>query len=387
MKDEIYYGRIKYLSFVLLDFLLLLTSNYIAFQVYIFQYKPENEYTLNKHIFVVIIMAVIDFFITAVFNTLERVLRRRKKKELYEGIKHVGYSYITLAVILFLFRKSTDYSRLTITLAYLIYFVLFIGVHIIWKYILKKFIQRPARKTVLLMTMDGFLNEGIQRLQEQDFDVRYIYLLKNSKVDIVEEIPVIKKWEKAASAICWDLIDRVYIYGLDHQMVPQYMINACRDMGLKIHLVDFTYRIINIKTIGHDDPGYGILSTLEEKRDIPFSIRRVYWITETEAEFHRGYHAHKLNCQLLFCPYGVIDLILDDGTTRNTVTLDRPDKCLLLMPGIWREMVWKKSGSVLCVIASGYYDPKEYIRNYDEFLEYSRKYRAGSDKVNLNKSS
>ena len=130
MKDEIYYGRIKYLSFVLLDFLLLLTSNYLAFQVYIFQYKPENEYTLNKHIFVVIIMAVIDFFITAVFNTLERVLRRRKKKELYEGIKHVGYSYITLAVILFLFRKSTDYSRLTITLAYLIYFVLFIGVDV-----------------------------------------------------------------------------------------------------------------------------------------------------------------------------------------------------------------------------------------------------------------
>ena len=83
------------------------------------------------------------------------------------------------------------------------------------------------------------------------------------------------------------------------------------------------------------------------------------------------------NCQLLFCPYGVIDLILDDGITRNTVTLDRPDKCLLLMPGIWREMVWKQSGSVLCVLASGYYDPKEYIRNYDEFLKYSSKYRTG----------
>ena len=380
MKDEIYYGRVKYLSFILLDIVCFIVSNYLAFSIYITRYK--TNYTLNSYSSVVGIMVVVDLFITAMFNTLERVLRRKKRKELYEGVKHIGYSYITLAVVLFLFKQSSDYSRVTITLAYLIYFVLFVGGHIVWKYILINFRKKPARQTAVLMTMDGFLEEGIERLKEQNIDVRYIYLLKNSGIDVVERIPVIKTWERTASAICWDLIDRVYIYGLDHQMVPQYLINACKDMGLKFHLVDFTYRVLNIKTVDHEDPRYGSLSFLEGKRDIPFPIRRAYWITETEAEFHRGYHAHKLNCQLLFCPYGAIDLLLDDGTTKNIVTLDKPEKGLLLMPGIWREMVWKKSGSVLCVLASEYYDPQEYIRNYDEFLEYSRKYKASADILN-----
>ena len=114
---------------------------------------------------------------------------------------------------------------------------------------------------------------------------------------------------------------------------------------------------------------------MEGKRDLPFPIRRVYWITETEAELHRGFHAHKLNCQLLYCPYGKIDIIMDDGQKRTTVSLDEPGKGLILMPGLWREMVWKKSRSVLCVLASEYYDPQEYIRDYDEFIAYSNNYR------------
>ena len=75
--------------------------------------------------------------------------------------------------------------------------------------------------------------------------------------------------------------------GLDHQMVPQYLIKACREMGLAFNLVDFNYRVIEIETIKHPDPKFGELTFLEGKRDIPFPIRRVYWITQTEAEAHR----------------------------------------------------------------------------------------------------
>ncbi|MBO4212231.1 MAG: FdtA/QdtA family cupin domain-containing protein [Oscillospiraceae bacterium] len=147
-------------------------------------------------------------------------------------------------------------------------------------------------------------------------------------------------------------------------------------MNLEFELVDFNYRVIDVKTVQSKDSRFGALSFLEGKRDIPFPIRRAYWITETEADLHRGFHAHKLNCQLLFCPHGCIDIIVDDGDNKRTVTLDKPGKGLILMPGLWREMVWRESGSVLCVLASEYYDEQEYIRDYNEFLAYCQKYRA-----------
>ena len=69
-------------------------------------------------------------------------------------------------------------------------------------------------------------------------------------------------------------------------------------------------------------------------------------------------------------------ILLDNGRGEsNAVLLKGPGKGLLLMPGMWREMVWRESGSVLCVLASEYYDPSEYIRNYDEFVAYSQKNR------------
>lgn len=131
------------------------------------------------------------------------------------------------------------------------------------------------------------------------------------------------------------------------------------------------YEIMKIRSAVSPDSRYGGLSFVEGERDIPFAIKRIYCIYETEKGLHRGFHAHKLNYQLLFCPYGKIDIIIDDGMEKETVTLNRPDKGLILTPGLWREMIWRETGSVLCVAASEYYDPKEYIRNYDEFLTYA----------------
>lgn len=137
------------------------------------------------------------------------------------------------------------------------------------------------------------------------------------------------------------------------------------------------YRVINIKSNHYDDPSAGSLSFFEAEHDVPFPVRRVYWIYGAEKDTHRGFHAHTLNWQILFCPCGSIDIIIDDGECRETVTLDEPSKGLVLTPGLWREMIWNETGSVLCVAASEYYDPDEYIRDYDRFLDFVKNKNKG----------
>lgn len=373
MREQLRYGRITYISFIILDIICLILANLLASRIYLDQFR--GAYGYEDYHSVIIFMVVIDVFVTVSMNTLERVLLRRKRKELLLGAKHVAISFVILAVILFTLRQGAAYSRVTVYLAYFVYFCFFVGSHLVWKKILKAVHKKGERERAILMTTDRFVDEGMEELEKLGVEVEYIYLLKNLYQDEIRDIPVVKTWEEASAAICWKWIDRVYIYGLDHQMVPEYFVSACKEMGMPIQQVDFKYRVINVKTIQNEDPKYGALSFLEGKRDIPFPIRRVYWITETEAELHRGFHAHKLNCQLLYCPYGVIDILLDDGEQKMTVTLDKPGKGLILMPGLWREMVWRQSGSVLCVLASEYYDEQEYIRNYDEFIAYSKEYR------------
>lgn len=132
------------------------------------------------------------------------------------------------------------------------------------------------------------------------------------------------------------------------------------------------YQIMQLNTVWNKDPKLGGLSFVESERDIPFAIKRIYCIYKTEENQHRGFHAHKKNWQLLFCPYGAIDILLTDGEKTETISLDKPSKGLVLNPGLWREMIWKHDDSVLCVAASEYYDPDEYIRNYDEYLSYRK---------------
>lgn len=132
------------------------------------------------------------------------------------------------------------------------------------------------------------------------------------------------------------------------------------------------YQIMQLNTVWSNDSKLGGLSFVESERDIPFAIKRIYCIYKTEVNQHRGFHAHKKNWQLLFCPYGAIDITLNDGENTETISLDNPSKGLLLNPGLWREIIWHHDDSVLCVAASEYYDPDEYIRNYDEYLSYRK---------------
>ena len=89
---------------------------------------------------------------------------------------------------------------------------------------------------------------------------------------------------------------------------------------------------------------------------------------DTIEEVRRGYHAHKQLKQLLICVAGSCIIMLDDGKDKEEIILDRPNKGLLLEPGLWREMHDFSEGAVLMVCASEHYDESDYIRNYDEFL-------------------
>lgn len=125
-------------------------------------------------------------------------------------------------------------------------------------------------------------------------------------------------------------------------------------------------KIVSIKTIPTVDAGQ--LSFFESNNDIPFEIKRIYYISKVPEGVRRGFHAHKNLKQLLFCPYGRIQLILDDGTNREEITLSDPSIGVLIEKAIWREMLWVEKNSVLCVAASDYYDTEDYIREYQEFL-------------------
>lgn len=128
------------------------------------------------------------------------------------------------------------------------------------------------------------------------------------------------------------------------------------------------FSLLTIKTI---DSGYaGKLSFFEGTCDVPFEIKRIYYIHGVPSGSQRGGHAHKALQQILFCPYGKIEIILDDTKERTSVMLDSADKGLIIGPGLWREMIWHEENAVLCVAASEYYDEKDYIRNYEDFLRY-----------------
>lgn len=125
---------------------------------------------------------------------------------------------------------------------------------------------------------------------------------------------------------------------------------------------------MNFKSIGTEKTGY--LSFFESQKDVPFEIKRVYYTYNVPVNTKRGMHAHRNLQQILWCPYGLVEIILDDGINKETYLLDSPEKALLIGNGIWREMYWRKEGSILCVAASDYYDEDDYIRDYDQFLNY-----------------
>lgn len=133
---------------------------------------------------------------------------------------------------------------------------------------------------------------------------------------------------------------------------------------------------VNVKNSGivqlscFDDEPDGLLVIAEENKNIPFSIKRVYYISnfKNKTQAIRGKHAHRALTQVIFCVQGSFDLELDDGVNFQSIHMDNPKQGIILGKMLWHTMRNFSEDCVILVLASEYYDESDYIRNYDEFL-------------------
>ncbi len=112
----------------------------------------------------------------------------------------------------------------------------------------------------------------------------------------------------------------------------------------------------------------GSLVAIEESKTIPFDIKRVYYIFNTKDNVARGKHAHKVLQQVLIAVSGSCKIKIFNGKNEEIFTLNKPNKALFVGRNLWREMFDFSNDCVLLVLADGFYDEKEYIRNFEEFL-------------------
>lgn len=123
-----------------------------------------------------------------------------------------------------------------------------------------------------------------------------------------------------------------------------------------------------IKLQSHGDER-GSLISLEEEKNIPFPIKRIYYIFDTREGVRRGFHAHKKLKQLAVVLKGSCRFLLDDGYDKAEILLDNPAKGLYIESFVWREMFDFSEDCVLMVLADAFYDESDYVRDYDQFIE------------------
>lgn len=114
----------------------------------------------------------------------------------------------------------------------------------------------------------------------------------------------------------------------------------------------------------------GNITAVNNLGEIPFEIKRVYYLYDVPGGETRGGHAHKELQQLIVAASGSFDVVLDDGKIKKTITLNRPNFGLYITPGIWRDLNNFSSGAVLLVLASQPYSEDDYIRDYNQFQSY-----------------
>ena len=118
----------------------------------------------------------------------------------------------------------------------------------------------------------------------------------------------------------------------------------------------------------HHSDRKGNITVVENGKDVPFEVRRTYYLYDVPGGESRGAHAHKELSQLIVAASGSFTVTLDDGKVKRSFLLNRPYQGLLVVPGIWRDLIDFSSGSVCLVLASHEYDEADYIRNYNDFL-------------------
>lgn len=113
----------------------------------------------------------------------------------------------------------------------------------------------------------------------------------------------------------------------------------------------------------------GNLSYIEEGRHFPFKIERMYWIYDVPGGQSRGGHAFKKQHEMIVALSGSFDVVIDDGTSRKVISLNRSYFALYIPSGIWRELENFSTNSLAMVLSSTYYSAEDYIRDYDEFVK------------------
>jgi hypothetical protein len=112
----------------------------------------------------------------------------------------------------------------------------------------------------------------------------------------------------------------------------------------------------------------GNITALNNSKDLPFDVERIYYLYDVPSGVSRGGHAHYQLYQYLIAASGSFDVVINDGKNKKTVTLNRPNFGLLITPGIWRELNNFSSGAICLVLASHKYNENDYIRDYNEFI-------------------
>ena len=120
----------------------------------------------------------------------------------------------------------------------------------------------------------------------------------------------------------------------------------------------------------HHSDRKGNLTVVENNKEVPFEVRRIYYLYDVPGGESRGAHAHRELSQLIIAASGSFSVTLDDGRVKRTFVLNRPYQGLYVVPGIWRTLDDFSSGAVCLVLASHPYDAGDYIRDYDEFIRY-----------------
>jgi hypothetical protein len=111
----------------------------------------------------------------------------------------------------------------------------------------------------------------------------------------------------------------------------------------------------------------GTVTAINNGVEIPFAVKRIYYLYDVPSGENRGGHAHKTLKQLIVAASGSFDLIVDDGVNKRTFQLNRPNVGVLMTSGLWRELQNFSSGSICLVLASEEYNEEDYIRDYNEF--------------------
>ncbi|MFV5702404.1 sugar 3,4-ketoisomerase [Flavobacterium sp. XS2P12] len=131
----------------------------------------------------------------------------------------------------------------------------------------------------------------------------------------------------------------------------------------------FECNLLHLKQIGDRN---GHITSINNNVEIPFSVKRVFYLYDIPGGESRGAHAHKECHQFLVATSGSFEVLLDDGLTKRQVLLNRPDLGLHIPPGIWASEINFSSGSICLVLASQEYDENDYLREYQNFIEFKK---------------